>query len=95
VVLRFDPDADLLHNPAHFGPYVLGLVGRRDGKVPLFVAGFVAKVGALFTARVPSTLNRIQGVEAEVWPLVEADVIKEEKFRLRTEEGRIADPDRL
>ena len=55
------------------------------------MARFVSQVGLFASARVPDALHGIDGVEGTVCLAVVADVIKNEKFRLRADEGGVAD----
>ena len=91
VVMLLDPDADFLHGLDHFGPHVLEGIQRGHREVALFVAGFVAEVGALLPTGVPDPFDRIDVVVAFESVLVEADLVEDEELGLWAEVGHVAE----
>ena len=91
VVMLLDGDPQVGHGEQHFAAHVLQGVVRGDGEVTLFQLDLVGEVAAFLLAScVPGGLNRIAAVEAAAIAGVEADIIKDEKFRLRTKEGGVS-----
>ncbi len=66
------------------------MVCRRDRKIAFPVAGAISEI-VLFPARVPSAFFGVDEIKAVLLALVEANVIEDEKFRLRSEVGGIGD----
>ena len=91
VVLAFDADAELFHHQAHFGADVLLGVPRGDRKITFLVSDFVTQIGQFLPSRVPNGLPGIDLVESAVAFGVELDVVEDEKFSLRSENGAVRD----
>ncbi len=81
MVLHLDLDAQLLEREDHLRAEVLEAVHRRDGEVPLLVAGLVPEVRATveleLAARVPHALDRVDVVVARVLVLIEAGRVED------------------
>src|SRR5271165_3883594 len=93
VMMAFHLHTAALHGKCHFGAEVLVVIGRRDWKVALFVAGAVPKIG--FSAPgVPAAFVGIHEVVSFVLVLVEADVIEDEELGLCAEVGGVSEAGR-
>ncbi len=89
VVLRFNPNADLLHHQHHLGADVVHAIGRRDREIALFVARLVAQVRTFFTAGVPLAFYRVDEVVTGILGGVVTDVVKNEKLGFRPKKRRV------
>ncbi len=93
VVMLLDGYAQLGHGQQHLAAHVLQGVVGADGEIALFELDLVSEVAPLFLAgAVPWRLDGIDAVEAAAVAGVEADVVEDEEFRLRSKEGRIGEP---
>ena len=91
VVLLFDFDAQFFHRQHHFGADVLLGVGGCDREIAFLVPDFVAEVRHFVAAAVPDAFLAVNGVERAIALGVELDVVEDEEFGFRTEEGLVAD----
>ena len=91
VVLGFDVDAQGFQGQHHLSPQILEFVHGGYREVTFFVAGFVAQVGALFAAGVPDAFHGVDFVEGAVAAGFEADIVEDEEFGFRSDEGSVAE----
>ena len=95
VVLALGVETEILHRQDHLAAHVLVLVGRRYREVALLVPRLVAQVRPFVGAAVPAALDRVDLVEPEVRPTVEAHVVEDEELRLGAEVGSVGETRRL
>src|SRR5210317_852679 len=95
VVNGFDGHADALQHFNHLVTQIDHRVGRGTREVTFLVARLVAEVRELFTARVPDPFDRIYRIERLVGRGRVANVIKDEKLRLRSKVSGVSQAGRL
>src|SRR5512136_2870240 len=92
MVMKNHGYAHFRHYLAHLRPEILQAVRGRHREVTLLVARFVSQIRPLIPRRIPETFFRIDPVKPAVVSLLETDIIKYVKLRLRTEEDLVRDP---
>src|SRR5690349_10696441 len=87
--MAFDIETAFDHGLDHLRPETLVMVCRRYRKIAFLIARAITEV-LVFAAGIPSALFGIDEIKAGMGILVEADIVKNEKFSLSAEICRIA-----
>ena len=91
MALHLEPAA--LHGHNHLRAQVLVVIGRRHREIAFLVARAVSQVVFLATG-IPATLFRVDEIKAVLFPLIEADVVKNEELGFRAEVRGVGDAGR-
>ena len=92
MVMLFDRQTQLAHDGQHLGADVDARVNRGNREVAALDGGTVAVVAlGEFLTRSPSAVFGVDLVEHRVGFDLEADVVENEEFSFRAEEGGVAD----
>jgi hypothetical protein len=93
--MNFHVNASFDQLKTDLGTEVLKCIGRWYWEISFFVTRFVTKVWVLFATGIPTSLNRIDGIETGVLVLSVADVIEKIEFCLWSPVTYISDPSGL
>ena len=85
-------DAALGHPLGHLGAEVDQAIGRWTGEIAQSRARLVTQVGTRRPAAVPGTFGGIDMIEGLVFPLLEADVVEDEKLEFGRKQTLSARP---
>src|SRR5690242_7096937 len=81
VVMAFDIETAFDHGHDHFGAKILMVVRGCDREVAFLITRAISEI-VFFAPGIPSALFGIDEIEAGMGILVEADIVKNEKFSL-------------
>ena len=87
MMLCLDGDTDFNEGKHHFAAQVLHAVRRRHWEISFFISRLVPEVWVFRPSGIPPAFNRIDEIISLVLVLIKTYIVKNEKFKLRTEIG--------